>query len=128
MLAVVGLLVGSKVQVIMKTTNCIAQLEMDYAAPALVAHDGETFQENKVGKEGSNARMKPATVREEKIASTLPDGDQFLLLPEVAGSLRVSVKTVRRLIDEGKLKTHKIRGRILVRRSELMNLVTATSR
>jgi excisionase family DNA binding protein len=128
MLAVVGSLVGSKVEVIMKTTNCIAQLEMNYAAPALEAHDGETFQENKVGKAGSNARMKLATVREEKIASTLPDGDQFLLLPEVAGSLRVSVKTVRRLIDEGKIKTHKIRGRILVRRTELMAYINAAAR
>jgi excisionase family DNA binding protein len=128
MLTVVGSLVGSKVEVIMKTTNCIAQLEMDYAAPALEAHDGETFQENKVGKAGSNVRMKLATVREEKIASTLPDGDQFLLLPEVAGALRVSVKTVRRLIDEGKIKTHKIRGRILVRRTEFMAYINAAAR
>jgi excisionase family DNA binding protein len=128
MLAVVGSPVGSKVEVIMKTTNCIAQLEMDYTAPALEAPDGETFQKNKVGTAGSYARMKPATVREEKIASALPDGDRFLLLPEVAGALRVSVKTIRRLISEGKLKTHKIRGRILVRRAELMAYVNAAAR
>lgn len=72
--------------------------------------------------------MKTATHKGTTIVNALPDGDSFFLLPEVAGALRVSVKTVRRLIDEGKLKTHKIRGRILVRRSELMKLVTATSR
>ena len=55
--------------------------------------------------------------------NTLPDGDKLLLLPETAGSLRVSVKTVRRLIDEGKLKSHKIRGRVLIRSTELMKYV-----
>ena len=43
--------------------------------------------------------------------NTLPDGDKLLLLPEVAGALRVSVKTVRRLITEGKLKTNADCGR-----------------
>jgi excisionase family DNA binding protein len=128
MLTVVGSLIGSKVEVIMKTTNCIAQLEMDYAAPALEAHDGDTFQENKVGKTGSNAPTKSARAREQKNSNVLPDGDQFLLLPEVAGSFRVSVKTVRRLIDEGKIKTHKIRGRILVRRTEFMAYINAAAR
>ena len=59
---------------------------------------------------------------------TLPDGDRLLLLPEVAEILRVSVKTVRRLIDEGKIKIHKIRGRILIRSSELMKYVKSTAR
>ena len=128
MLAVVGLLVGSKVEFIMKTTNCIAQLEMDYAAPALEAHSGDAFQKNKVGMSGSNAPTKSAMAREQKTLNVLPDGDQFLLLPEVAGALRVSVKTVRRLIDEGKIKTHKIRGRILVRRTEFMAYINAAAR
>jgi len=66
--------------------------------------------------------------REQETLNVLPDGDQFLLLPEVAGVLRVSVKTVRRLIDEGKIKTHKIRGRILVCRTELMAYVNAAAR
>jgi excisionase family DNA binding protein len=38
------------------------------------------------------------------------DGDRLLTLPEVADGLRVSVKTVRRLIDEGKLQSIKVRG------------------
>jgi excisionase family DNA binding protein len=128
MLAVVGSLVGSKVEFIMKTTNCIAQLEMDYATPALETPSGDAFQKNKVGTSGSNALTKSAMAREQKTLNVLPDGDQFLLLPEVAGALRVSVKTVRRLIDEGKIKTHKIRGRILVRRTEFMAYVNAAAR
>jgi excisionase family DNA binding protein len=60
--------------------------------------------------------------------NTLPDGDKLLLLPEVAEALRVSVKTVRRLITEGKLKIHKIRGRIAIRSSELMAYVNAVAR
>jgi excisionase family DNA binding protein len=60
--------------------------------------------------------------------NSLPDGDRLLLLPEVAQSLRVSAKTVRRLIDEGKLKSLKVRGRILVRSSELMALVNGAVR
>lgn len=60
--------------------------------------------------------------------NTLPDGDNLLILPEVAGKLRVSVKTVRRLITEGKLKIHKIRGKIVVRSSQLMAYVNAVAR
>jgi excisionase family DNA binding protein len=56
------------------------------------------------------------------------DGDRLLLLPDVAEFLRSSVKTVRRLIDDGKLKSLKVRGRILVRRSDLMALVNAATR
>ncbi len=47
----------------------------------------------------------------------LPNGDQFLLLPEVAAVLRCSVATVRRLIQEGKIPCGKIRGRIVVLKS-----------
>ena len=60
--------------------------------------------------------------------NTLPDGDRLLLLTEVAEALRVSHKTVRRLLDEGKLKSLKVRGRILVRASELMIYVNAAAR
>ncbi len=59
---------------------------------------------------------------------TLPDGDRFLILPEVAEVLRTSTKTVRRLIDEGKIKTHKVRGRILIRSSDLMAFVESAAR
>jgi excisionase family DNA binding protein len=112
-------------------SSYISQFELNGLATAPEARDGGASpvdRKNKIGLAGSNPPMKPATHRREATVNALPDGDSFFLLPEVAGALRVSVKTVRRLIDEGKLKTHKIRGRILVRRSELMNLVTATSR
>lgn len=49
--------------------------------------------------------------------------DELLLLPEVAHVLSCSVKTVRRLIHEGKLKCGKVRGRLVVRRSELLAYV-----
>jgi excisionase family DNA binding protein len=112
-------------------SSCFSQLELNGLAAASEARNGgahPTDQTNKIGLAGSNPPMKTATHKGTTIVNALPDGDSFFLLPEVAGALRVSVKTVRRLIDEGKLKTHKIRGRILVRRSELMKLVTATSR
>lgn len=62
-------------------------------------------------------------------SATLPDGDQFLLLPEVAAVLRCSVATVRRLIQEGKIPCGKIRGRNVVLQSRLsayINNVTAS--
>jgi len=40
----------------------------------------------------------------------LPNGDELLLLPEVAHVLRCSVKTIRRLIQEGKLRQRKTAG------------------
>ncbi len=43
-------------------------------------------------------------------AEIQPNGNRLLLLPEVAAFLRVSVKTVRRIIDEGKLRSIKVRG------------------
>lgn len=59
----------------------------------------------------------------------LANGDELLLLPEVALVLRCSVKTVRRLIQDGKLKPGKIRGRLVVRKSALLAYVdTITAR
>lgn len=58
-------------------------------------------------------------------ACQLPNGDEFLLLPEVARMLRCSVKTVRRSIQEGKLKAVKDRGRVLVLKSALLAYVNA---
>ena len=60
----------------------------------------------------------------------LPNGDEFLLLPEIAHVLRCSVKTVRRLIQDGKLKSGKNRGRVVVLKSALLvyiNKITATT-
>jgi len=61
---------------------------------------------------------------------TLPNGDEFLLLPEVGRMLRCSVKTVRRLIQDGKLRSGKNRGRVVVLMSALLsyvNKITATT-
>ncbi len=54
-------------------------------------------------------------------ASPLPNGDELLLLPEVARALRCSVKTVRRLIQEARLKAGKNRGRVVVLKSALLS-------
>jgi excisionase family DNA binding protein len=59
--------------------------------------------------------------------STSVADDQLLLLPEVAAKLRCCVKTVRRLITEGKLRSTKPRGRLLVRASDLHALIQATT-
>jgi excisionase family DNA binding protein len=40
-------------------------------------------------------------------------------LDEVAAMLKVSIKTVRRLIDDGKLKAIKIRGQLRIKQSDL---------
>lgn len=53
----------------------------------------------------------------------MPNGDSFLLLPEVAHVLRCSVKTVRRLIQDGKIKSGKNRGRVVVLKSALLAYV-----
>lgn len=55
--------------------------------------------------------------------NVMPNGDEFLLLPEIAPVLRCSVKTVRRLIQDGKLKAAKNRGRVVVLRSALHRYV-----
>ena len=56
-------------------------------------------------------------------ASLLPNGDEFMLLPEIAGVLRCSVKTVRRLIQDGKLSSGKNRGRVVVLKSVLQGYI-----
>lgn len=58
-------------------------------------------------------------------SATLPDGDRFLKLLEVAQALRRSVKTVRRLIEAGELASVKIRGARLVRASAVEAMVQA---
>jgi len=49
----------------------------------------------------------------------VPTYGQLLLLPEVAGILRCSVKTVRRLISAGQLESFKVGGRRRVTGSAL---------
>lgn len=46
-------------------------------------------------------------------------GDSLLLIPEVARCLRVSDKTVRRMISDGKLRAAKVRGKVVIRLSDV---------
>lgn len=50
-------------------------------------------------------------------------GDRLVLIPEAAGFLRVSDKTVRRLITEGKLPSAKVRGKRVIRMSAVNALL-----
>lgn len=52
-----------------------------------------------------------------------PNGQMLLRIKEVAPILRISEKTVRRLIDEGKLRSVKIRGLRLVLASSIASLI-----
>lgn len=58
----------------------------------------------------------------------LPNGNRLLKLPEVAAAMRVSVKTVRRLIEEEKLKSIKVRGAVRIWLSDLMAYLEPQSR
>jgi excisionase family DNA binding protein len=55
--------------------------------------------------------------------SEMPDGEQLFRIKEVAGFLRSSDKTVRRMIDAGQLPSQKIRGLRLVRWSDLQKML-----
>lgn len=50
-------------------------------------------------------------------------GDSLLLIPEVARYLRVSDKTIRRMITGGKLRSVKVCGKRVVRMSDLNALL-----
>ena len=54
-------------------------------------------------------------------STLLPDGDRFLILPEVASILRKSVKTVRRMIEARELASVKVRGTRMIRASALQS-------
>jgi len=62
----------------------------------------------------------PATAN----APTIENLDRVLRIHEVAQWLRVSVKTVRRLIDAGQLSSVKIRGIRLVREAAVKKLLS----
>lgn len=51
------------------------------------------------------------------------DGDRLLRIKDVAEFMGMSDKTVRRLIDEGKLKSQKIRGLRLIWKSHLLAML-----
>ena len=48
------------------------------------------------------------------------DGDRLMRIKDVAEFMGTSDKTVRRLIDEGKLKSQKIRGLRFIWKSQLL--------
>jgi excisionase family DNA binding protein len=53
----------------------------------------------------------------------MPNGERLLRIKEVAEFLRMSDKTVRRMIDAGQLASVKIRGLRLIRWSDLEKLI-----
>ncbi len=53
----------------------------------------------------------------------MPNGERLLRIKEVADYLRMSDKTVRRMIDAGQLDSVKIRGLRLIRWSDLQKLL-----
>ena len=64
-----------------------------------------------------------AAVSEKTFSSQFLGGDSLLLVPEVARCLRVSDKTIRRMITDGKLRSAKVRGKRVIRMSDLNALV-----
>ncbi len=53
----------------------------------------------------------------------MPNGERLLRIKEVAEFLRMSEKTVRRMIDAGQLASVKIRGLRLIRWSDLQKML-----
>jgi excisionase family DNA binding protein len=51
--------------------------------------------------------------------NVLPEEDGLFYLKEVSEALRVSVKTVRRMIADRQLRYVKVRGQIFIRRGDL---------
>ena len=56
-------------------------------------------------------------------STVMPDGQRLLRINEVADYLRMSDKTVRRMIDAGQLPSRKIRGLRLILWSDLQTLI-----
>ncbi len=53
--------------------------------------------------------------------------EELLTIEEVARILRISVQTVRRMIDEGELRAIKIRGQWRIKREDLQNYIDRKS-
>jgi excisionase family DNA binding protein len=53
----------------------------------------------------------------------MPNGERLLRIKEVAEFLRMSDKTVRRMIDAGQLASVKIRGLRLIRWSDVQKML-----
>lgn len=63
------------------------------------------------------------TVAGENLGAQFLGGDSLLLIPEVARFLRVSDKTIRRMITGGKLRSVKVCGKRVVRMSDVNALI-----
>jgi excisionase family DNA binding protein len=57
----------------------------------------------------------------------IPEGERLLRINEAAEYLRVSDKTVRRMIDAGQLQSIKLRWIRLIRWSDLQQLIRPTA-
>jgi len=58
-----------------------------------------------------------------KTLPEMPDGERMMRIGEVALLLRMSDKTVRRMIDADQLPTRKIRGIHLIKWSDVQKLI-----
>ncbi|HVU17431.1 MAG TPA: helix-turn-helix domain-containing protein [Candidatus Didemnitutus sp.] len=67
------------------------------------------------------------TEARQSIATQFLGGDSLLLIPEAARLLRMSDKTVRRMITDGKLASKKLRGKRVIKMSDLNALVQSSS-
>lgn len=85
---------------------------------------------------GSSAAKRMGTPKKNSVSNAIdqgndfpimPDGERLLRIHEVAGLLRMSDKTVRRMITAGQLTSKKIRGLRLIRWSDLSNLLNQTA-
>ncbi|HVT73850.1 MAG TPA: helix-turn-helix domain-containing protein [Lacunisphaera sp.] len=63
----------------------------------------------------------------QNIAAQFLGGDSLILIPEAAGLLRVSDKTIRRMITDGKLPSKKVRGKRVIRMSDLNAMFQPTA-
>lgn len=79
------------------------------ASTSLVIQRGDKFRLADVSLAGTEA--------------SLPDGDLPMRLKTVAIKTDVSVKTVRRWIDRGLLRSHKLGGSRVVRRRDLRSFL-----
>lgn len=53
--------------------------------------------------------------------------EELLTIEDVSRILRVSIQTVRRMIDEGELKAIKIRGQWRIKREDLQDYIDRKS-
>ena len=52
--------------------------------------------------------------RSSRVSPPSPPGEVLFTLQEIARKAKISIKTVRRLVDAGELKTHRIGAQIRV--------------